>query len=73
MIPDVINVDFLFLFYTCFDLIIFLGRAGRAGRNGEAVTLFTEADVPCLRQFVFEAFLCVYFVILESIWGIRAS
>ncbi len=27
-----------------------LGRAGRAGREGEAVTFFTEADVPLLRQ-----------------------
>ncbi len=26
-----------------------IGRTGRAGRKGLAVTLFTEADIPCLR------------------------
>lgn len=27
-----------------------LGRSGRAGRSGEAITLYTEADVPFLRN-----------------------
>ncbi|KAK2977585.1 hypothetical protein RJ640_007221 [Escallonia rubra] len=27
-----------------------IGRTGRAGRTGEAITLYTEADVPCLRN-----------------------
>lgn len=26
------------------------GRCGRAGRSGEAITLYTEADVPFLRN-----------------------
>ncbi|KAK3021355.1 hypothetical protein RJ639_045988 [Escallonia herrerae] len=27
-----------------------IGRTGRAGRTGEAITLYTEADAPCLRN-----------------------
>ncbi len=27
-----------------------LGRTGRAGRRGEAITLFTEADMPRIRS-----------------------
>lgn len=27
-----------------------IGRCGRAGRRGEAITLYTEADVPFLRN-----------------------
>lgn len=29
-----------------------IGRTGRAGLRGEAVTLFTEADIPCMRPIV---------------------
>ncbi|KAL9264161.1 DEAD-box ATP-dependent RNA helicase 57-like protein [Drosera capensis] len=27
-----------------------IGRSGRAGRTGEAITLYTEDDIPCLRN-----------------------
>uniref|UniRef100_A0A2P2M367 DEAD-box ATP-dependent RNA helicase 57-like n=1 Tax=Rhizophora mucronata TaxID=61149 RepID=A0A2P2M367_RHIMU len=27
-----------------------IGRSGRAGRSGEAITFYTEADVPFLRN-----------------------
>lgn len=30
------------------------GRSGRAGRSGEAITLFTEEDVPFLRNIANE-------------------
>lgn len=31
-------------------LIVYEGRCGRAGRSGEAITLYTEDDVPFLRN-----------------------
>lgn len=35
----------------CLKLFPFdIGRSGRAGRRGEAITLYTEADVPYLRN-----------------------
>jgi len=39
--------DFL-LFANIFVLII--GRSGRAGRSGEAITFYTEEDIPFLRN-----------------------
>lgn len=43
------------LHYICFEigetmLIFYEGRSGRAGRTGEAITLYTEEDVPYLRN-----------------------
>lgn len=31
-------------------MFVTLGRTGRAGRSGEAITLYTESDVPFLRN-----------------------
>lgn len=38
------------LFITEFFFELFQGRSGRAGRSGKAITLYTEADVPFLRN-----------------------
>lgn len=35
-------------------LILYEGRCGRAGRSGEAITLYTEEDVPFLRNIANE-------------------
>ncbi|KAL6503122.1 DEAD-box ATP-dependent RNA helicase 57 [Orobanche hederae] len=43
----VINYDFP---YSAAAYIHRIGRSGRAGRSGEAITLYTEADVPFLRN-----------------------
>ena len=43
----VINYDFP---QSTVDYIHRIGRTGRAGRKGEAITLFTESDMPMLRS-----------------------
>jgi ATP-dependent RNA helicase DDX52/ROK1 len=35
---------------TSFSLYLCIGRSGRAGRSGEAITFFTEEDKPFLRN-----------------------
>lgn len=42
--------NYMLSFCTKMDFSCFKGRSGRAGRMGEAITLYTEADVPYLRN-----------------------
>jgi ATP-dependent RNA helicase DDX52/ROK1 len=43
----VINYDFP---QSTVDYVHRIGRTGRAGREGEAITLFTEDDLPMIRS-----------------------
>lgn len=40
-----------YFIYLFFLLLVFeIGRSGRAGRSGEAITFYTEDDIPYLRN-----------------------